>query len=158
MEAQGCPDFDGAGLGLRWATCSGYAGLLANLADDLGPSARSSRVIRPLRLPRFGRMLATPMVLSRVLDTSIDIDAPPQRVWDVLLDLRAWQEWNPFIPFITGTPGGTLSWTNIGMEKSPFENIVTICVRWDRIACMFWESLLSLTVTSIAPPSEYRRK
>jgi len=99
MEAQGCPDFDGAGLGLRWATCSGYAGLLANLADDLGPSARSSRVIRPLRLP-----LATPMVLSRVLDTSIDIDAPPQRVWDVLLDLRAWQEWNPFIPFITGTP------------------------------------------------------
>ena len=55
-------------------------------------------------------MLATPMVLSRVLDTSIDIDAPPQRVWDVLLDLRAWQEWNPFIPFISEEFGdfGTL--------------------------------------------------
>ena len=41
--------------------------------------------------------------MARVLDTSIDIDAPPQRVWEVLLDFPAWKDWNPFIPSVTGT-------------------------------------------------------
>lgn len=40
--------------------------------------------------------------MCRVLDTYIDIDAPPERVWQVLVDLPAWKEWNPFIPSITG--------------------------------------------------------
>jgi hypothetical protein len=44
------------------------------------------------------------MNMFRVLDTFIDIDAPPERVWKVLLDFPAWKEWNPFIPFIAGTP------------------------------------------------------
>ena len=40
--------------------------------------------------------------MVRVLDTYIDINAPPQRVWEVLIDFPAWREWNPFIPSITG--------------------------------------------------------
>ena len=40
--------------------------------------------------------------MGRCIDTYIDIDAPPQRVWQVLIDLPAWREWNPFIPSITG--------------------------------------------------------
>jgi len=40
--------------------------------------------------------------MCRVLDTYIDIDAPPEHVWKVLLDFPAWKEWNPFIPSITG--------------------------------------------------------
>ena len=40
--------------------------------------------------------------MIRVLETFIDINAPPQRVWEVLIDFPAWREWNPFIPSITG--------------------------------------------------------
>ena len=29
--------------------------------------------------------------------TSIEIDAPPERVWQVLSDTRAYDEWNPFV-------------------------------------------------------------
>ncbi len=37
-----------------------------------------------------------------VLDSCIDINAPPQCVWDVLIDFASWGEWNPFIPVIAG--------------------------------------------------------
>jgi hypothetical protein len=33
----------------------------------------------------------------RELQASIEIDAPAERVWDVLSDLDRYQEWNPFI-------------------------------------------------------------
>lgn len=39
---------------------------------------------------------------SRAIDSSIDIDAPPQKVWDALLDLPRWAEWNAFIPSVKG--------------------------------------------------------
>jgi hypothetical protein len=35
--------------------------------------------------------------MSKQLATQIDIDASPAQVWDVLSDLGAYQEWNPFI-------------------------------------------------------------
>ena len=63
-----------------------------------------------------------------------------------------------FISFIVVTPGGTVSWVNIGAEKSPLPNIVAMCERWDRIAAVFALSFGSLAVTSIVPPSEIRRK
>lgn len=31
------------------------------------------------------------------METGIDIDAPPERVWQVLTDLGAYPEWNPMI-------------------------------------------------------------
>jgi uncharacterized protein YndB with AHSA1/START domain len=40
--------------------------------------------------------------MDRVLATHIDIAAAPERVWEVLVDLPAWNEWNPFIPSIAG--------------------------------------------------------
>jgi hypothetical protein len=42
--------------------------------------------------------------MGRILDTEIDLDAPPQRVWEELVDFPAWKEWNPFIPAMTGKP------------------------------------------------------
>lgn len=33
----------------------------------------------------------------KVLETEIQISAPPERVWAVLTDLEKYQEWNPFI-------------------------------------------------------------
>jgi hypothetical protein len=36
--------------------------------------------------------------------------------------------------FTTGAAGGPWSGTNMGMETSPFENVMTMCVRWERIS------------------------
>ena len=38
----------------------------------------------------------------REIFTEIDIDAPADRVWCVLVDIQMWHEWNPFIPDISG--------------------------------------------------------
>ena len=38
------------------------------------------------------------------LRTEIDIAAPPDKIWDVLTDFRAYPQWNPFIVSITGEP------------------------------------------------------
>jgi len=40
----------------------------------------------------------------RELRTEIEIDAPPERVWDVLTDFGAYPEWNEFITSIKGEP------------------------------------------------------
>ena len=42
--------------------------------------------------------------MAKQLDSSIDIDARPERVWEVLTDFGAYPEWNPFIVRADGTP------------------------------------------------------
>ncbi len=37
------------------------------------------------------------------ISTVVEIDAPPARVWSVLVDLPAYRQWNPFIVEATGT-------------------------------------------------------
>ena len=51
--------------------------------------------------------------LSRRLTTSIDIEAPARRVWEILLDFERYPEWNPFVREISGTAavGGRLAIT-----------------------------------------------
>jgi len=47
----------------------------------------------------------------RLVERSIDIDASPEAVWKVLIDLVRYPEWNPFLSRIVGPliPGGRLS-------------------------------------------------
>ncbi len=40
--------------------------------------------------------------MTSTIETVIDIDAPPDRVWRVLADLPRYPEWNPFTPRIDG--------------------------------------------------------
>ena len=41
--------------------------------------------------------------MQHVLRTTIDIDTPASVVWDVLTDLDAYPDWNPFIVSASGT-------------------------------------------------------
>lgn len=41
---------------------------------------------------------------SHQLQTEIEIDATPERVWAILVDFAAYPEWNPFIRLIRGVP------------------------------------------------------
>jgi hypothetical protein len=60
------------------------------------------------------RLLAISLVLShrgvrkgvmvREVETSVRIDATPERVWEVLVDFPSYPEWNPFVTSVTGDP------------------------------------------------------
>jgi hypothetical protein len=51
--------------------------------------------------------------MSKRLSTHVDIEATPERVWEVLTDLAAYPAWNPFIVRAEGavTPGRRLTLT-----------------------------------------------
>jgi hypothetical protein len=42
--------------------------------------------------------------MSRQLHAEIEIQGPAERVWEVLTDFDAYQEWNPFMVKASGTP------------------------------------------------------
>lgn len=42
--------------------------------------------------------------MTAVITTTIDIDADPDAVWDVLTDFAAYGQWNPFMDRIEGRP------------------------------------------------------
>jgi hypothetical protein len=62
--------------------------------------------------------------------TTIEIDAPPERVWQVLSETTAYDEWNPFITRVRGalSPGGRLDFmVPLGRRDFPIDaTILTV--------------------------------
>jgi len=40
--------------------------------------------------------------MHRTIDAYIDIDARPEKVWEVLVDFKSWESWNAVIPLAQG--------------------------------------------------------
>lgn len=59
---------------------------------------------------RVSQAWECPMAEQRI-ETTININAPPKRVWSILTDWEAMSSWNPFIRSVSGElkPGGQLS-------------------------------------------------
>jgi uncharacterized membrane protein len=49
----------------------------------------------------FDEIGAVPM---KQLHTEVEIEAPAERVWELLTDFATYPEWNPFIRSISGQP------------------------------------------------------
>ncbi|HCT94845.1 MAG TPA: SRPBCC domain-containing protein [Rikenellaceae bacterium] len=41
-------------------------------------------------------------IMHREIDAWIDIDAQPEKIWEVLVDFKSWETWNSFIPLVEG--------------------------------------------------------
>jgi uncharacterized protein YndB with AHSA1/START domain len=48
-------------------------------------------------------LLAMPGGAVATVRAEIEIDAPPERIFDILTDLEAYPEWNPFTPRVEST-------------------------------------------------------
>lgn len=55
----------------------------------------------------------------RTFSTSIDIPAPPARVWEVMCDIERWPEWTASITSITRTSAGPLGVGSTATVKQP---------------------------------------
>ena len=81
----------------------------------------------------------------------MEIEAPPERVWDVLADFESYAEWNPFMESVTGQalPGAWLriSLRGRGGHRLRFKARVLACQRpsvlaWEGRGWAWWPGLL----------------
>ena len=77
--------------------------------------------------------------MTAELRTFVDIDATPERVWQVLIDLPAYPEWNPFI---TSAEGEFVEGERVTVSVPP--------------ASAFIQSRLRPTVVEVAPRRRLR--
>ena len=80
----------------------------------------------------------------RTFSISVDISAPPPRVWDVMSDVERWPEWTPSVTGIKR------------LDKGPFAVGSRVVIRQPRFPPAWWkitaiEPGRSFTWTSLAP-------
>lgn len=67
----------------------------------------------------------------RQLHSEIEINAPAQKVWEILMDFEKYPEWNPFIKSIEGraVPGARLKVRiqPLGKKRTTFKPKVLMC-------------------------------
>ena len=59
--------------------------------------------------PAPARAAAPLLTSTRRLDATIDIAAPPERVWQVMRDVGRWHEWTPSVTAVKLIGGGPLA-------------------------------------------------
>ena len=60
--------------------------------------------------------------MSRLFETSRHIDAPPDKVWEVMVDVARWPEWTPTIDSVKlgrGRPLEVGDWAEVRQPKLP---------------------------------------
>jgi hypothetical protein len=83
----------------------------------------------------------------KTIETEIVIDAPPQKVWDVLMDTEKWKEWNPcFVyvgsPFVVGEPFEIHMNTDGKADTKPavVHPVITVCDPEKKV--LIWKGVL----------------
>jgi hypothetical protein len=76
--------------------------------------------------------------LSRILESWIDINAPVSDVWDALIHVESWAEWNSFIPMVEGklAVGNRMKIKVVspGMKEMIFEPTVYEIIKHEKIS------------------------
>src|SRR5262245_11537614 len=74
-----------------------------------------------------------------VYETTFEINATPQRVWQVLADLERYPEWNPQIPWASGSlKEGTRLDLRLALPGRPALNLVATIEQARRDALLTW--------------------
>jgi hypothetical protein len=89
----------------------------------------------------------------------VEIDAPAEHVWAVLMDLPSYPIWNPFISPIEGTlrPGGTLQVTlHVGRRSVPYQATVlevtpNRLVSWSGESTGVFNTIFSFGIEPVRP-------
>ncbi len=79
----------------------------------------------------------------RQVYTQIQINASPDRVWEILTDFYSYPEWNPLIRSLSGTmrPGENFQ-TSIQLPGSKPMNFRPVCLKWEPGKAFSWKGKL----------------
>lgn len=78
----------------------------------------------------------------REIKTEIDISAPAEKVWDILMDINNWQQWNPIINQASGiaAAGSKLTITMKGKEGKNGPKYMPVIINFDAPNLFQWRA------------------
>ncbi len=84
------------------------------------------------------KILLKSALLTRILESWIDINVPVSDVWDALTDFDSWEKWNSFIPLVEGelVAGNTMKIKVVspGMKEMIFKPTVYEIEKYKKIS------------------------